>query len=658
MIEELTSFEIKKIFGDDLKPSTYKLLYDLILDLQKQFSQMGIDNDTFKAQLKSTITDKIKSELEKLLTTGELQTIINNSLADKFNEVIEARKGFDTLGKRLEGIDTQMATNISLGYENTSFIKMKDRFESRYANVKDFGVKGDGNTDDTLSIKNAISYCEENQLDLFFPKGNYLIKSTLYVNIEKMSIYGIEGETTIIINNDFTGNVLLYLYAENGSWDYRNKRIRTLGNMSLLNNGNKEVSAIRTSGEINTVYEGHVDRITVKNMMIKNFEIGILYGSHSYAFIFEKIYTPYCNYCIKSEKNQNDSGEIPVFRNCFFADGSNKIDVKCDLMFLNCTFHAIGEKTSDIAGITSSNCLLTFNQCHFERIQKEEMGNEFYSPLFRLKDNGSKIIVSNSRFLVSGGNFIQFKECLVDNSNYGSFEWYSNDCEWYIKRIKFDNDNLAANNKIGCLIKTDGKGTFKFNDLNLKFSWDGGVIPLLSDKNNYINDFTFNNLSSPTNVIFISENSNVNSTKTIEANEFSNYGNNVCKVSLTNSFYNPTSVIIGASFDIPTNSSIVGLKFRVKTSNLNSANFQSKCYRFYDKYNNLIPQSEMNIRNNDFTFFSSITNDSIYEPNDIKTVTKIPYGAVRVEIGIEAVIKGNSGGDGIVIFDYIYPFTI
>ena len=31
MIEELTSFEIRKIFGDDLEKSTYKLLYDLIL---------------------------------------------------------------------------------------------------------------------------------------------------------------------------------------------------------------------------------------------------------------------------------------------------------------------------------------------------------------------------------------------------------------------------------------------------------------------------------------------------------------------------------------------------------------------------------------------------------------------------------------------------
>ena len=611
--------------------SAIKELYRKLQVMENKISQIKY--------IDSNLANKLKKEyekLEKIILDENIQTKLTNDI---------------------KSINSQLDTNIRLGYENTSFNNMKDRLESKYVNVKDFGVKGDGITDDTLAIKNAITYCEENQIDLFFPKGKYLVNSTLYINIEKMSLYGIGGETTIIINNDFTGDVLLYLYAKNGTWDYRNKRIRTLGSMSLINNGNNEVSGIRTSGEINTDYEGHVDRITVKNMMIRNFEIGILYGSHSYAFIFEKIYTPYCNYCIKSEINQDDSGEIPVFRNCFFADGGNKIDVKCDLMFLNCTFHTLGEITNDIAGITISNCLLTFNQCHFERIQNEELNTKYYSPLFRLKDNGSKIIVSNSRFVVSGGNFIQFKECLVDNSNYGSFEWYSNDCEWYIKRIKFDKDTLIANNKIGCLIKTDGKGLFKFNDINLKFDWDGGQFPLLSDKNNFINDFTFNNSSSPTNVIFVSENSKVSNIKVIEANEFSNYGDNICKVTLSNTHYEPTSVRIGASFDIPYNSSIVGLKFRLKTSNLSSANFQSKCYRFYDKYNNLIPQSETTIKNNDFTFFTAIKNDTIYEPNDISSVSKIPYGATRVEIGIETVLKANSD-NGVVIFDYIYPFTI
>ena len=111
MIEELTSFEIRKIFGDDLEKSTYKLLYDFIIDLQKQFNALGIDNETFKAELKRTITEKVKTELKNLMATGELQTLISNELSSKFREVIEARKNFNTLGLRLNNIDEKINKN-------------------------------------------------------------------------------------------------------------------------------------------------------------------------------------------------------------------------------------------------------------------------------------------------------------------------------------------------------------------------------------------------------------------------------------------------------------------------------------------------------------------------------------------------------------------
>jgi hypothetical protein len=60
---------------------------------------------------------------------------------------------------------------------------------SENISVKDFGAKGDGTTDDTVAIQNAITACGVSyQKVLFFPAGIYLVTSTL--NFNGVSAYG------------------------------------------------------------------------------------------------------------------------------------------------------------------------------------------------------------------------------------------------------------------------------------------------------------------------------------------------------------------------------------------------------------------------------------------------------------------------------------
>ena len=47
-------------------------------------------------------------------------------------------------------------------------------------NVKDFGAKGDGVTDDARAIQDAIEYSRTNGGEVFFPKGVYMISSSLF----------------------------------------------------------------------------------------------------------------------------------------------------------------------------------------------------------------------------------------------------------------------------------------------------------------------------------------------------------------------------------------------------------------------------------------------------------------------------------------------
>lgn len=61
------------------------------------------------------------------------------------------------------------------------------------ANVRDFGAAGNGSTDDTAAIQDALSSCGV----IFFPPGTYATSSTLTVQGQR-TLLGLDYSTTII----------------------------------------------------------------------------------------------------------------------------------------------------------------------------------------------------------------------------------------------------------------------------------------------------------------------------------------------------------------------------------------------------------------------------------------------------------------------------
>lgn len=108
---------------------------------------------------------------------------------------------------------------------------------AQYVSVKDFGAKGDGVTDDTAAIQNAL----DNSYDVFFPAGNYKVSGTLtlrpYANLQGAGKVGYVtsytenlGQGTRLIQ---TTNAFL-LYTSTGDLDVDYEGHITISDMTLL----------------------------------------------------------------------------------------------------------------------------------------------------------------------------------------------------------------------------------------------------------------------------------------------------------------------------------------------------------------------------------------------------------------------------------------
>jgi hypothetical protein len=80
-----------------------------------------------------------------------------------------------------------------------------------YLNVTDFGAVGDGVTDDTAAIQNAMNAAQASSQGLLFPAGTYLHTSTVTAN--GISIKGVGAGSVLLANNPASSGVILTGYS-------------------------------------------------------------------------------------------------------------------------------------------------------------------------------------------------------------------------------------------------------------------------------------------------------------------------------------------------------------------------------------------------------------------------------------------------------------
>ncbi len=129
---------------------------------------------------------KITIELinQGIYNTNEYEVYINEKLVSTSNKIVYTIDGLLP--------DTDYGVYIKRNDKESEIVNVKTDYEFVTLNVKQFGARGDGLSDDTLSIQAAINCCPENSR-VYIPKGIYkvsciFLKSDIVIDIDKEAI--------------------------------------------------------------------------------------------------------------------------------------------------------------------------------------------------------------------------------------------------------------------------------------------------------------------------------------------------------------------------------------------------------------------------------------------------------------------------------------
>ena len=168
--------------------------------LNDNVEQFRNEIDEFVERFDERLQDEVTQTLSDWQNSGFLDVVISEALQwelDDFKATTE---------QNFLSVNQQLQQSPKLSYEKTRIDTWRERFDNQIVNIKDFGAIGDGKTDDTVPIQNAIDYCIENKYNLYIPKGEsgngrYNITKTLLVH-GSIAIYGYgRGQTGIVTNS-------------------------------------------------------------------------------------------------------------------------------------------------------------------------------------------------------------------------------------------------------------------------------------------------------------------------------------------------------------------------------------------------------------------------------------------------------------------------
>lgn len=322
-----------------------------------------------------------------------------------------------TLTANAVNANSASVTEISAGTVTANDVIAKGPI----VDVRAFGAKGDGVTDDTAAIQAAIDYAANiapidtstfsviQPTTVFIPSGVYKITSTVTVDTFRVSIKGdgaiIDARTisdyAMIIGHDGLGSQGQCRVAVDG--------IKLQGTRAVGHYGIKKIGDAR---------------VAYRNTEIQSFERGMEEFDNSYLCSFMNMEIHDCSkgYVVNSSARNN--GERTSFINCVFYNNAKDFYIDTPYSEIFCTQCSF-DYSADVYDNPGENATIIFNNCRFEW-----QHDEYYDSWENETWDGSKFKLYASKIP------IRFNNC--------SF-WYVND---------------EVNDKYNCLIKTTSTAAY------------------------------------------------------------------------------------------------------------------------------------------------------------------------------------------------------
>lgn len=389
------------------------------------------------------------------------RTIVDDNAIQSENEFTALTKGLADLAEYDIYKNNVLKHDENLIKHENKINEVSSQLAQIAINVKDFGAKGDGTTDDTISIKNAIEFARtSNTNKVYFPKGVYCVSDTIQIH---------PG---------------LHLLGAG-----RNRKTEDSSALKRI----KDITLLQAKGEsiLNSNSYNHIDDFIIENMkLITNDYIGtplvdltnvgsfrilncFFWGQGNQLLLWEAFDSRIEN--TDFEWGGNEGKKLPVIE-LRSTNGDNpnnpSYEYTNQIHFTGCRFESYPGYAIKTTGSNTNEIFIT--NCKFESI-RNTVGHLHFNSC-------GTLLINNTQVCLSGyetDHSILFNN--VHNSNvYINFE-VSGRRKYSIEPIRIEGNKSSGNvfsfmtgevsqsmleNEINCLISTD-LNTTQFNCNNV-----------------------------------------------------------------------------------------------------------------------------------------------------------------------------------------------